>query len=229
MNYLSKKKKVILGILISIIIIGICYYRYLKEMDLFTKQEENLEIEKNELKDVKEKNEENLNEFYEDTDKIIVHVSGAVKQEGVVELKNNSRIADAIEKAGGLREDACMEEINLAYILEDGMKIHIPTIEEQKKNNNNQTDNNFYGIVSNGEQMEKEEGKSTIQEQNSKVNINTATKTELETLPGIGESTALKIINYRNEKGKFKSIEDIKNVSGIGESKFKNIKNLISV
>lgn len=67
----------------------------------------------------------------------------------------------------------------------------------------------------------------TKEKQNAKININTATQTELETLPGIGPSTALKIIAYRKEKGKFKTIEDIKEVSGIGESKFNNIKDSI--
>lgn len=64
---------------------------------------------------------------------------------------------------------------------------------------------------------------------NTKVNINTATQAQLETLPGIGESTALKIINYRKEKGKFSKIEDIKKVTGIGESKYNKLKNLITV
>lgn len=67
----------------------------------------------------------------------------------------------------------------------------------------------------------------TEDKQNAKININTATQTELETLPGIGPSTALKIIAYRKEKGKFKTIEEIKDVSGIGESKFNHIKDLI--
>ena len=64
---------------------------------------------------------------------------------------------------------------------------------------------------------------------NKKININKATESELESLPGIGPSTAQKIINYRNEKGKFNNIEDIKNVSGIGDSKYNNIKDLISI
>ena len=67
------------------------------------------------------------------------------------------------------------------------------------------------------------------QNRNSKVNINVATQSELESLPGIGPSTALKIVNYRKENGKFKTIDDIKQVSGIGDSKFNNIKNLIAV
>ena len=68
-----------------------------------------------------------------------------------------------------------------------------------------------------------------MENKNAKININKATQTQLETLPGIGPSTALKIINYRNENGNFKNVEDLKNVSGIGESKYKNIKDLIII
>ena len=112
---------------------------------------------------------------------------------------------------GGLKENACLDDINLAYKLEDGMKIDIPT--KQEKQENISTQNN---IISNNKQ-------------NTKININTATQTELETLSGIGASTALKIINYRKENGNFSSIEDIKNVSGIGESKYSSIKDSITV
>lgn len=228
MSYLSKNKKIILGIL-TIIIIGICYCIYSKNSDFLSIQEQNLEIEEQELES---SNVESQNTSSENSNTIIVHVSGAVKQAGIVELNENSRIADAIEKAGGLKEEACIDEINLAYMLEDGMKVHIPTIEEQKKNNDEQgiaTNNNLYISSFSGTNLDSEKNENSNQKQETKVNINTATQTELENLPGIGPSTALKIINYRNENGKFKSIEDIKEVSGIGESKFNNIKDLISV
>ena len=97
------------------------------------------------------------------------------------------------------------------------MKIHIPTIEETT----NKTEN--YTVSS-----ELDNNNSSNTQQN-KININTATQEQLETLPGIGPSIATKIINYRKEKGKFKNIEDIKQVSGIGESKFEKIKNYITV
>ena len=138
-------------------------------------------------------------------EKIVVHICGCVNKEGVIELNKNSRIADAIEMAGGLNNDADISQINLAYILEDGMKITIPNKNEKKENNNE----NSNVIVENN-----------IKENNKKdniININNATQSQLETLPGIGPSIAIKIINYRNEHGKFKSINDIKNVNGIGE------------
>ena len=115
------------------------------------------------------------------------------------------------------------------------MKIYIPTIqekEEEKKNSENniskiETDlTQKYVITSSGVSTKVEEKETT---QNSKININTATQTQLETLPGIGPSTAQKIITYREENGKFNNIEDIKEVSGIGDSKFNNIKDYITV
>ena len=108
-----------------------------------------------------------------------------------------------------------MKDINLATKLEDGMKIYIPTKEEAELEKKNGSYSYNSGINSDANNSEKNNtsGKNI----SSKVNINTATKEELDTLPGIGESTATKIMNYREEKGKFKSIEEIKEVSGIGD------------
>lgn len=139
-------------------------------------------------------------------------------------------------KHGGVREDAYTEDLNLAYRLEDGMKIHILT--KQEKENNNKE--NVSETTKDGTEnyVTTSSGTSTGHEQledssegtkNSKININTATQAQLETLPGIGPSTASKIITYRKEKGKFKKIEDLKEVSGIGNAKFEKIKDLIAV
>ena len=167
--------------------------------------------------------ENNSNEQQlEKNENIIVHVSGAVNKEGIVELKNNSRIIDAIDKAGGLKDEADITNINLAYIIEDGMKIHIPS-KEEKESTIIVESNIDSGTVGQSNEIKSNNNKKL------KININTATKTDLETLPGIGESTALKIIEYRKEKGKFKLIEDIKQVNGIGENKFNKIKELITV
>ncbi len=219
MRYLNKRDKIIFFIILGVIIIGIYYYINTKDKNILTAQEENLEVQENKVESVENENNE---------EKIKVHVSGAVNKEGVVELEINSRIADAIDKAGGIKENACMDEINLAYKLEDGMKVYIPTIDEKKEaeqSNETGTKNNEY-VTMGGGTNNKNENKS---QESTKININTCTQTELETLPGIGPSTALKIIQYRNEKGKFKSIEEIKEVSGIGESKFNQIKDLIKV
>lgn len=220
----NKKQKIILGVLTALVVGGICYYVYAKE-DNNTEQlelENNLEISNNKVEE---------QEQYSD-DKILVHVSGAVNKEGIVELKVNSRISDAIEKAGGIREDANTENINLAYKLEDGMKIHIPTkqeIEDANKTNTSESEKDDlenYVTTSSGITTNQEESPNT---KSTKININTATQTQLETLPGIGPSTATKIIAYRKEKGKFTKIEDIKEINGIGDSKYEKIKDYITV
>ena len=243
---LSKKQKIVIIIVITVITAGVGYFAYATETE--KQNETNLEIAETEEKQEDEK--ENKEE------KIIVHLSGAVEKEGIIELDENSRIADAIEKAGGIKENACIDEINLAYKLEDGMKIYIPTKEECKKqqeekkqliqtetsgisNSNSQESQNKNTTTSSGTAAnagKTNSGSTSITGTSSnntakqgEVNINTASQTELETLPGIGPSTALKIVNYRKEKGKFKKIEDIKEVSGIGDSKYNKIKDLITI
>ncbi len=138
---------------------------------------------------------------------------GAVKKEGVIKIKENSRIIDAIEEAGGLTKDADLKKVNLAYSITDGQKIYIPSINDKDE----------FEIVSNGI------NEGEVANEKGMVNINTATQTQLEELSGIGPSTASSIISYRQENGKFKSIDEIKNVSGIGEAKYNKIKNYICV
>ena len=145
-------------------------------------------------------------EVEEEDDIIKVHITGEVVNTGLIELEVGSRIYDAIEKCGGTTDLADVSKVNLAYILSDGEKIYIPSINDE--------DDVEYILSS---------------ESNSTININTATAEQLETLNGIGESLAAAIIAYREENGNFSSIEDIKNVSGIGDSKFEKIKDYISV
>lgn len=226
MYKLTRKTQIIL-VTIGIIVIGICYYLYTKEEYVIT--EENNEGNNVEANNIIEK--ENI-KTEEVKSKIIVHVSGAVNKEGVYELKENSRVSDAIEKAGGLREDAYADNLNLAYKIEDGTKIHILTKTEynekisQESNNNSKNENDIYVQEFIEESKNKDDLENNKEE---KVNINKATQTELETLPGIGPSTAMKIIEYRKENGEFKTKEDLKNVSGIGEVKFKNIQDKIVI
>ena len=214
MKYINKKQKIVLIIIISIITLGVAYYTYImKTNDEFNVEEQSLEVEKD--------TEEENNEVKEGKSKIIIHVSGAVVNEGIVELEEKARVADAIEAAGGVTEDAYMRNINLASLLEDGMKVYIPTKEEvMQKEENSDYIIGSNNIIENNNVESKKSGK---------VNINTATKEELDTLPGVGELTANKIISYREENGKFKSIEEIKEVSGIGDSKFEQIKDLIEI
>ena len=204
MEILSKKQKVIVVVLIIFMCLIIGYY-------FINKTQENDYSELETIAEEKEQEEEIIDE-----DKIVVHITGEVENEGIIELEKGARISDAIEKAGGTTEEANIADVNLAYSLKDGQKIKIPNINEED------------------EQIIKEEAGEDIiiegdNKKEEKININTANQTELETLSGIGPSTALKIINYKKEHGKFNNIEEIKNVPGIGESKFENIKEYICV
>ncbi len=227
MYNLNQKQKIIVGILIFIVAGFLFYYVYARGNN----------TEEIELQNTVETEEKTEDEEYSD-EVILIHVSGAVNKEGIVELKINSRIADAIEQAGGFREDASTEDINLAYKLEDGMKIYIPTKQEkeqqkqqqnQEQGKNQNSDNTENYVTTSSGIFTDEQNSNANQEQNPKVNINTATQTQLETLPGIGPATASKILEYRKEKGKFNSIEDIKEVSGIGDAKFEKIKDYITI
>lgn len=214
---INKKQKIIFIIVILLAIIGIIYYVYYKK-----DQDLSFEIIEKELIPYDGNvNNEIENNIEVDDLGIIIYITGAVNNGGVYTLNEDSRIADAIEKAGGLREDANIAKINLAYKLQDGMKIYIPSVND-KEDDVNKVDDTENFII-------KESSSFNAQSNSQKVNINKATQTELETLPGIGPSIALKIINYRKENGKFKSIEDLKKVSGIGDNKFNQIKDYICV
>ena len=228
MKKLNLKQKKIIAIILIILVIIAYYYLYLKNS---TEEISNQDLEVN---NTQESNQTNETEK-ETEETIVVHISGAVNIEGIVELEAGSRIANAIEKAGGVKENADMTDINLAYPLEDGMKIYIPTKEETEanKNNENMVDESYVtsssGGVSSKEDTNSTQGSSKSTTSNEKVNINTATQEELDTLPGIGPSIASKIIDYREQNGKFNSIEEIKEVSGIGDAKYEKIKDSITI
>lgn len=212
-----KNNKLIYSI-ICIITIIICLIIYIaNKNDNDTYIIENNVLNNSLLKE--NKSEENKKE---EKEIIFIHIIGEVNKPGVVEVKKGSRIKDVIEQAGGLTENADIEKVNLVYEVSDGQKINIPNKNDIKEN---ELKENNYISTENGSNIIIEEKNK----ENKKVNINTATQTELETITGIGPSTASKIIKYRFENGKFKNISDIKNVSGIGEAKFNSIKDEITV
>ena len=213
---LSKKQKITFLIILAIMIAIIIYYIYstLYKEDFTFSYDNNILIDNNLIENSENENLSILNDT-----SIVVYVCGAVKESRVVTLKENSRICDAIDAVGGLTEDADLTNINLAYILEDGEKIYIPKKGEEPYND----------TFSSTSPISSYSNYSSNALKGNKININKASQTELETIPGIGPSTALKIINYREENGKFSKIEDIKNVSGIGDSKYEQMKEYISV
>ena len=168
---LDKKQIIIGGVIIAVIVGIIGYYFY---TNLQTNEEEIMEIEQENK--IEEKNQqEDIEE-----EQIIVHIAGEVKKPGIIKTKEGARIADIIEKAGGLNEEADITDINLAYPVEDGQKITIPKkgqesneyITEESTNSN---ENNI---------------KATTE--NKKININKATQEELQTLQGIRRSNSTK-------------------------------------
>jgi len=151
---------------------------------------------------------------------VIFHIAGAVKNPGVYQLKSTDRIVDAVKIAGGVAEEANLDSINLAALLKDGQKIIVPykTYSETGKEINTNTYNNAESMYS-----------SSSDSTSAKININTADANMLQTLSGIGPVLSERIIEYRNQNGFFGVIDDIVDVSGIGEKKFEGIRELICV
>ena len=145
----------------------------------------------------------------------VVHVCGEVANPGIYELPAGSRIYEAVKAAGGFTENAAEESVNLASPIEDGVQIRIYSKDEAETLAAGAAP--FDGFEASGE------GKEPV------VNLNTATKEELMTLSGIGESRAEDIIRYREENGGFQNIEDIMKVSGIKDAAFQKIKDRITV
>lgn len=244
MKIRNKKIIAIITILVITIIYGIWKENKGKiKIENINEQAEITDIEDNEKtknlhNTTMEDNENIKNKETNKTDKnkIIIYIIGEVKQEGVYELDENSRISDAIEKAGGTKENADLSQINLAYKIEDGMRIYIPKKGELVQDKEKIEDKTQEVVTDKSTDITNTTSVNTNLSTNKKsktdiekINLNKATQTELETLPGIGPSTAEKIIAYRKENGNFKNIEDIMNVNGIGESKYNKIKDLISV
>ena len=146
---------------------------------------------------------------------IFVDIGGAVKNPMLAELPDGSRVDDAIQAAGGLRQEADMTNINRAEFLVDGQKIFIPSLALDEDGN----------VIEGASQA----GSYSTAGTSDKVNINTADSTQLQTLSGVGPATAQKILDYRQSNGSFSSIEDIKNVSGIGDKTFEKLKDHITI
>ena len=220
-NFVKRHYKIILPVFALILVSIIGFFTYDKEESVVVAQTVT------EKKTVEKKEEK--------TSTVFVDIKGAVNAPGVYEIDSDKRIMDVINLAGGLTNKASTINLNLSKKVEDEMYIVIYTKSElneyQKKNDDVSTascaslecvcpdKNNAACINKNSE--------STVV--TDKVSINTATKEQLMTLTGIGEAKANAIIAYRNEKGKFNDISEIKNVSGIGDSLYEQIKNDITI
>lgn len=216
---LTQKQKILLIIISIALFIFLFMYIY---KNLYESENSSEIILNNDINQIQN---EQVNEkigIINEKEKVVIHVVGEVNSPGVVTLEEGARIIDAINAAGGKAEEADLSKINLAYVVEDGTQIYIPRINENLNQVELISTEAGQSVVINNSNINEEEN-------NTKVNINTANKEKLETLPGIGETTAQKIIDYREQNGKFTKIEDLQNVSGIGEAKFNSLKDKITV
>ena len=208
--------RMIISIIVIIVILALLYIFYFRN-----------KIEKEDIiinEDIKE-------EVVIESIPIYIDIKGSINNPGVYKIDSDSRVIDAINKAGGLKEEADTSLLNLSMKLHDEMYIYIYTKEEvlnfikvnEEQNTKIDECNKTNEICIEKEILPKDDIK------NNKININKASLEELKLLPSIGEAKAQAIIDYRNSVGIFNSIEDIKNVSGIGDNLFDKIKDLITV
>lgn len=199
----SQREKWLIAIIISMIIISaiVIYFVYDKK----SHEQEILfsQDDEFELNQVETLEEEHSNE-------IVIDIKGAVKQPGVYSMNEGERVIDAIERAGGLLPDAEENQINLAGLLKDEMVIYVAKEGEEL------TQPVMQSVTINGNE-------------DGKVRINSATAEDLQKLQGIGPSKASAIIAYRDEHGPFKTVEDLLQVSGIGEKTLENMKDEIVI
>ncbi|MCS6589668.1 ComEA family DNA-binding protein [Curtobacterium flaccumfaciens] len=161
--------------------------------------------------------------------RVMVHVLGAVRRSGVVELPASSRVGEALERAGGATDDADLDRLNLARVLTDGERLYVPRVGQQEVPE-------ALGPVADGAAAGPTAGAvggsdtaGTGGEGAAVVDLNTADQTVLETLPGIGPGLAGRIIAWRNEHGRFTAVEDLLDVSGIGDVRFAELRDRVRV
>lgn len=161
-------------------------------------------------------------------DEIKVYVVGCVRNPGIVTIARGGLVDDAVREAGGATEEADLDNINLVYKLRDNVMIYIYSKNEARTRDKGSEAGSGIRIISDSGGAVVNSG-ADANAAGAKVNINTASQNELDTLPGIGPATAKEIIAYREKNGFFKSIKDIMKVPGIKENKYNNIKNYITV
>lgn len=207
---LSNQEKITIILLLIVIIIGggIVLYKNIKSEEKITINRASVISENNPA-------------IQKEVPPLIIHITGAVKNPGVYQLKSTDRVVDAVKIAGGATEEANLDAINLAALLKDGQKIIVPPriYNENGEEINKNIDNNAGAMYSS----------SSSGSISGKININTANAIMLQSLPGIGPVLSERIIEYRNQNGFFGVIDDIKDVSGIAEKKYEGIRDLICV
>nr|UWI49099.1 DUF655 domain-containing protein [Clostridioides difficile] len=233
---MKKKVKIILFSIVCFLILSVIIINRLDifKEDIYVVSKNNSPNKKTDKIDSVVKNEGNKSNKEESkidtniqSNKITIYISGAVNRPGIVTIESDKRLYDAVELLGGATKEADLNGINLSLKLEDEQHYIIPKIGETISVTSNNDSNK--SSPKNDSKNESESKNNKNLSDKSKININTATLGELDTLPGVGEATANKILQHREENGQFTSIEDIKNVNGIGDKKYENLKDLICI
>ncbi|PZE66670.1 MULTISPECIES: ComEA family DNA-binding protein [unclassified Curtobacterium] len=163
--------------------------------------------------------------------RVVVHVLGAVRRSGVVELPASSRVGDALESAGGANDDADLDRLNLARVLTDGERLYVPRVGQQEVPEalGPMADGAAAGPTATAGAGSGGGSAGTGGEESAVVDLNTADQAVLETLPGIGPGLAGRIIAWRDEHGRFTAVEDLLDVSGIGDVRFAELRDRVRV
>lgn len=224
-----KWKPVIVGIIVFIVVfIGLTLYQRAAgnaEGDMIVTVEN--EIDSTDETEAAETGEATPEYTPPEPSAVFVDVGGAVQISGLFALPAGSRVADAIEAAGGLTENADVKYINRAYVLSDGDRLYIPTVTEVKDGTAPPTAGQVTAAGGASAGASAAPGQGSVEQ--ALININTAGSDELQRLNGVGPATAQKIIDFRTKRGAFSRIEDIMNVSGIGAKTFEKLRDYITV
>ncbi|MCZ8466318.1 helix-hairpin-helix domain-containing protein [Streptococcus uberis] len=213
LSFKEKKLGILLAIVSLVLIICLTFFFKIKEDDKKVTLPSQMNL--TESLSTTAQNDREEEKTNPEMETIMVDIKGAVVKEGVYQLQRNSRVTDAIQIAGGLRDDADPNAINLAQKLSDEAILYVARKGENKSI-----------IDSQGQQS------SSIEQggqRDQKVNINKATIEDLRKIPGIGEKRAQEILDARDSKGGFKSIDDLLTISGIGQKTLEKIKNDIII
>lgn len=217
--------KAVVGIIaLALVATASCSYIFFTQAFGTSEVEEGVEfVESGAKSDDGADEEENLSSI------AYVHVAGCVKTPGVYALESNCRIDKAIEAAGGFTKKADTNAINLAEKVADGQQIIVPEKAEVGSSNASSGQSGELSAASSGTSASLPNGSTSADSGTGMVNINTASSQELQTLSGIGEAKAAKIIDYREANGFFKSVDQLTNVSGIGDKTLESIRSSICV
>lgn len=222
MRWLSEHEKVLkaAAIVIILIVAVVFFARFGEESD------NSIDLEETQNRQAQAENADGMEQTTEGNaadaafGPVYVDIGGCVRKPGVYQVVEGTRLFEVIKEAGGLTAEADVSQINQAETVTDGQKVVIPAIGEE---------NTSGGSSPGGTSGTADTGNSGAVTADGKVNINKADSTQLQELPGVGPATAEKILDYRQTYGAFKTPEDIKNVSGIGDKTYEKMKDKICV